>query len=852
MPASTQVRPRAKSIGHYVLGKTIGEGTFGKVKLGTHILTGERVAVKVLEKERIQEVADVERVAREVHILKLIHHPHIVQLYEIIETRRQLYLIMEYASGGELFEYIVSSGRVQEAEACRFFHQIIAGVEKIHMMQIVHRDLKPENLLLDDHRNIKIVDFGLSNVYRDGQLLKTACGSPCYAAPEMIAGHSYVPSLCDLWSCGVILFALVCGYLPFEDQNTATLYKKILAADYRAPRFISEGVKDLIAGLLTTDPTRRFTVPVVRSHPWYRQIPENSVPPHDPSPDRQGLEEDVLRELESFGFPRDYAVRCLEVNKHNHVTTTYYLLVEKKRRMLDRLDRLMPGGDVHRNFGLDYVTRPGTDGHDMQLEDVAALQHTRPTVAAQECVASHDSHNSHSPSSSMDAQGVRDPREIHEPIQSPNVAAPTVSPRGVPGSDGYSAVSASYEVYQSTTRSSPYAQAGTTVPAWAVREGTPTVDSRYPVNGSAIHPPSPSQPLPPNVAAPMATHGSPAPSHHAAATHAAATSVAPGASAGQGQQHAQGGATETPRRRSGSYLGTMSPGSVMDRLYGEAPSHGGTAPGSSTVPSASTTASATAPAATPSTVSNGYPRAHATGIQPRVVGKEVNPSSPGTSATSATARRPVATQGVTGSGSITARATYSSASRQPATPRDLTKPTESARRRQDLTLGPQQPQANDRLGTTVGSSVISSARTPLTGATTVASEGPQSARARLGGRPPVPSVTTATATRTTQPATSYSARGERPAQTSRVASHITPGPSPTTGLTTRTASGSTRPATVVGSMGSPTTNPTSITSPATMAGASVSTTANASRVTWNPYGATPSANRATTRLSPRA
>merc|ERR1719267_335175 len=270
------VRPRTKSIGHYILGKTIGEGTFGKVKLGTHILTGERVAVKVLEKDRIKEVADVERVAREIHILKLIRHPHIIQLYEIIETPRQLYLIMEYASGGELFDYIVANGRVQEPEACSFFHQIIAGVEKIHAMNIVHRDLKPENLLLDDHRNIKIVDFGLSNVFRDGQLLKTACGSPCYAAPEMIAGHNYVPSLCDLWSCGVILFALVCGYLPFEDQNTAALYKKILAADYRPPKFISEAVKGLIAGLLTTDPNRRFTVPMVRAHAWYRQVSESS------------------------------------------------------------------------------------------------------------------------------------------------------------------------------------------------------------------------------------------------------------------------------------------------------------------------------------------------------------------------------------------------------------------------------------------------------------------------------------------------------------------------------------------------------------------------------------------------
>jgi len=332
-------RANNKSIGHYILGRTIGEGTFGKVKLGRHILSSERVAVKVLEKERIVEVADVERIAREVHILKLIRHPHIVQLYEIIETRGQLYFIMEYASGGELFDYIVANGRVQEPEACKFFHQIIAGVEQIHAMHVVHRDLKPENLLLDEHKRIKIVDFGLSNVFREGQLLKTACGSPCYAPPEMVAGLSYVPAMCDLWSCGVILFALVCGYLPFEDQNTTQLYKKILAADYQLPNFIGDLVKDLIRGLLTTDPGQRMTISMVRAHPWYRQVPEASMAPRKLAPGQLGLDEDVLRELDAYGFPRDYAVRCLQLNKHNHMTTTYYLLLDRRRRVLEQLDQ---------------------------------------------------------------------------------------------------------------------------------------------------------------------------------------------------------------------------------------------------------------------------------------------------------------------------------------------------------------------------------------------------------------------------------------------------------------------------------------------------------------------------------
>merc|ERR550534_1671609 len=313
--------------------KTIGEGTFGKVKLGTHVLTGECVAVKVLEKERIVDTADVERVAREIHILKLIRKcRHIIQLYEIIETPRQIYLIMEYAPGGELFDYIVERGRAEEPEACRFLHQILAGVERVHEHSVVHRDLKPENLLLTDKRDIKIVDFGLSNTHKEGQLLHTACGSPCYAAPEMIANKHYVPCMVDIWSCGVILFALVCGYLPFEDQNHVELYRKICAAEYEMPEFVSEGVADLIRGMLTTDPDQRMTLKRIREHAWYRQMPEASLKDFE----NEGvLEEEILDQLDAFGFPRDYSVRCLLGNRHNHLTTTYYLLKEKRFRDTD-------------------------------------------------------------------------------------------------------------------------------------------------------------------------------------------------------------------------------------------------------------------------------------------------------------------------------------------------------------------------------------------------------------------------------------------------------------------------------------------------------------------------------------
>lgn len=161
---------------------------------------------------------------------------------------------MEYASGGELFDYIVQNQRLKEREACKFFQQIIQGVEYVHELGVVHRDLKPENLLIDHEKNIKLVDFGLSNTYKEGETLKTACGSPCYAAPEMIAGHRYEGLGVDIWSCGVILYAMICGFLPFEDPDTAKLYSKILSGEYTMPKFVSKDARDLIKKILNTEP----------------------------------------------------------------------------------------------------------------------------------------------------------------------------------------------------------------------------------------------------------------------------------------------------------------------------------------------------------------------------------------------------------------------------------------------------------------------------------------------------------------------------------------------------------------------------------------------------------------------
>lgn len=176
---------------------------------------------------------------------------------------------MEYANGGELFETIVTSGRLTESKACKYFHELISGIEYLHKCGICHRDLKPENLLIDYDDSLKLVDFGLSNTYEDGGTLKTACGSPCYAAPEMIAGKRYDGLRTDIWSCGIILFAMTCGYLPFEDPKTQELYKKILSASYTIPKFLSHEGKELIKGVLNTNPDKRFTISDIKRSNWF-------------------------------------------------------------------------------------------------------------------------------------------------------------------------------------------------------------------------------------------------------------------------------------------------------------------------------------------------------------------------------------------------------------------------------------------------------------------------------------------------------------------------------------------------------------------------------------------------------
>ena len=260
------------TIGNYLIKRTLGQGTFGKVKLGIYLPNKEKVAVKILEKDRIIEKDDEIRVRREFDMLAKFNHPNVILVAEIFESSNSFYSVMEYCEGGELFNYIVRNQRLSEEEAAFFYYQLINGLEYIHSLGIVHRDLKPENLLLTNEHLLKIIDFGLSNYFtkdENQKLLITPCGSPCYASPEMVAGKKYNGFKIDIWATGIILYAMLCGYLPFEEKNNDDLFKKILECKVKYPKYIGDKPKDLLKKILVNEPDKRIDIPEIKEHPFF-------------------------------------------------------------------------------------------------------------------------------------------------------------------------------------------------------------------------------------------------------------------------------------------------------------------------------------------------------------------------------------------------------------------------------------------------------------------------------------------------------------------------------------------------------------------------------------------------------
>ncbi|XP_043553435.1 MAP/microtubule affinity-regulating kinase 3a isoform X14 [Chiloscyllium plagiosum] len=319
-------------IGNYRLLKTIGKGNFAKVKLARHILTGREVAIKIIDKTQLNPTS-LQKLFREVRIMKCLNHPNIVKLFEVIETEKTLYLVMEYASGGEVFDYLVAHGRMKEKEARAKFRQIVSAVQYCHQKQIVHRDLKAENLLLDADMNIKIADFGFSNEFTVGNKLDTFCGSPPYAAPELFQGKKYDGPEVDVWSLGVILYTLVSGSLPFDGQNLKELRERVLRGKYRIPFYMSTDCENLLKRFLVLNPSKRGTLEQIMKDRWINAGHDDDELRPFVEPDLDISDSKRIDLMVGMGYSREEIQESLAKMKYDEITATYLLLGRKSNEL---------------------------------------------------------------------------------------------------------------------------------------------------------------------------------------------------------------------------------------------------------------------------------------------------------------------------------------------------------------------------------------------------------------------------------------------------------------------------------------------------------------------------------------
>ncbi|XP_021372693.1 serine/threonine-protein kinase SIK2-like [Mizuhopecten yessoensis] len=324
-------------VGFYDIERTIGKGNFAVVKLGKHRITKTEVAIKIIDKTQLDE-NNLKKIYREVQIMKLLSHPNIIKLYQVMETKNMLYLVSEYAPNGEIFDYIARHGRMTELEARKKFWQIILAVEYCHNHHVVHRDLKAENLLLDANMNIKIADFGFGNFFKTGEHLATWCGSPPYAAPEVFEGKKYLGPQIDIWSLGVVLYVLVCGALPFDGHNLQMLRDRVLSGRFRIPFFMSTECESLIRRMLVLDPSKRLTIGQIKKHKW---MLADGGPPKLQSPPSPIIgynakigefNEQILRLMHSLGIDQHKTMEALKSDAYDHYTAIYYLLLERLKQ----------------------------------------------------------------------------------------------------------------------------------------------------------------------------------------------------------------------------------------------------------------------------------------------------------------------------------------------------------------------------------------------------------------------------------------------------------------------------------------------------------------------------------------
>ncbi|KAI4485780.1 hypothetical protein M0804_006269 [Polistes exclamans] len=333
MDTGTSQGKKQIRVGFYDIEGTIGKGNFAVVKLARHRITKTEVAIKIIDKTQL-DPTNLEKVYREVEIMKQLEHPHIVKLYQVMETKNMIYMVCEYASKGEIFDYIAQYGRMGEPRARATFAQILSAVEYCHATGIAHRDLKAENLLLDAQMNVKIADFGFSNRFAPGERLSTWCGSPPYAAPEVFRGKHYAGPEIDVWSLGVVLYVLVCGALPFDGSTLQSLRDRVLSGRFRIPYFMSTDCESLIRKMLVLEPAKRYTIPQIKRHRWMAGSADTvcSAIITRSSPSIQEPNEQILRLMHSLGIDITRTRQSLGNSSYDHHAAIYFLLLERLKQ----------------------------------------------------------------------------------------------------------------------------------------------------------------------------------------------------------------------------------------------------------------------------------------------------------------------------------------------------------------------------------------------------------------------------------------------------------------------------------------------------------------------------------------
>ncbi|GAX80939.1 hypothetical protein CEUSTIGMA_g8374.t1 [Chlamydomonas eustigma] len=323
----------------YSVGKVIGEGGFCKVRLGIHHLSRRKVAIKIVDKTLLADANEAKRMQREIRVMRHLTHPCVIKLFEVVDAQNYLYLVMEHSQNGSLLDYVRARKRLTEPDAVNVLQQIVAGLMYCHSREVVHRDIKLENILLDTDDQMKLIDFGLSAFYLPGKKLRVHCGSPSYAAPEIVARKQYDGPPTDVWSLGVVLFACLSGFLPFHSSSgdKKELCNKIMEGKYTAPEHLTSHAKDLLSRMLTVDPSKRTTFEGVLSHPWVRQAVKWDLPNStaymvkvEPTTGAVYADEQLLQELESGGFVRSKVLQSLLQGEANSMTAAYFLLAEAK------------------------------------------------------------------------------------------------------------------------------------------------------------------------------------------------------------------------------------------------------------------------------------------------------------------------------------------------------------------------------------------------------------------------------------------------------------------------------------------------------------------------------------------